>query len=380
MTNFFKIYHFLKDRGLAVLLVIFFISEAYGKIIMSSLRHATILPKGIKTIILITLAIILIMNKKVMIQIGLIAICFLIGQLCIQPKFDPLVVNFFVKYCFLIVLLAYTHFYVSNSKQSETLFKVFETLILINSIFIVIGFLFNVAIFKTYLGQRFGYNGLFVSSATSTYAYFTILVYLFFRYKSRFLLSLKPLIILISCLLIGTKSLYIILVLLVAIYIVKFTSKKIKIISSILIGLVSLFGTYYVFFIWETFSQIRKTNGFMTALLSYRDQLLINKTLPFIDNNWTIFNYLFGGINDVSSRPQMSFFDMAYFFGLIGMTIYLISFKKWFFNFKFNKTNVYFLSILFFLVFISGNFFLNASVAIYLVVLNQCFKVYNDSM
>ena len=124
----------------------------------------------------------------------------------------------------------------------------------------------------------------------------------------------------------------------------------------------------------KTFNNVRNKNGLLTAILSYRDKLLINETIPFIDNNWLIVNYFFGGINDISTRSQMGFLDLFYFFGLIGTTIYLYSFRCWFFNFKLSRINIYFILILFFITFLSGNFFLNASIPIYMVILNKRLK------
>jgi hypothetical protein len=93
--------------------------------------------------------------------------------------------------------------------------------------------------------------------------------------------------------------------------------------------------------------------------------------IPFINEQWRLPNYLFGGINAIKTRPQMALFDLFYFFGLIGSMIYIWSFNKIFFTFKLKGNALIYLVALLFIVILSGNFLLNASIVIYILILRE---------
>jgi hypothetical protein len=99
--------------------------------------------------------------------------------------------------------------------------------------------------------------------------------------------------------------------------------------------------------------------------------LLVGETLPYIKNNWKWPNYLFGGISDLSTRAQMGFIDVFYFWGIVGGIVYLYTYYKSYLNFDLNNWKIYPFLILIVIVFLSGNFFENASVAIYLLILKE---------
>jgi hypothetical protein len=99
--------------------------------------------------------------------------------------------------------------------------------------------------------------------------------------------------------------------------------------------------------------------------------------IPYIQDNWGFVNYLFGGINNISLRPQMAIFDLVFVFGFIGASIYLFLYFKLLVIFKKDIYYKFFISILSVILFFSGNYFLNASVAIYILVLREYF-MYNE--
>jgi hypothetical protein len=374
MNLILKTYNFLEEKGISALLSLFFVTEAFSKYHLNIQGSRLIYPKAVKTIVMILIIISLLKNKKTIIQLIAIALGFVIGQLCLNPNFDQLIINSFIKYCFLIALLAYVKYNITSTKQIESLFNAFEILIVFNSLLIFIGFIFKIPVLETYNGHRFGYNGLLISSATSTYVYFTALVYLFFKYQKKLITNIKPIIVLLSSVLVGTKALMMALILCIILYVLVFTSNKKKLISTILIIIIGLGSSYYIFFEWGAFDVIIKEKGLLSSILSFRNDIVVNETLPFISNDWSIINYFFGGINDITSRPEMGLLDMLYFFGFAGTITYLWSFTNYFFDFKLNKINLFFVVVLFTIVFLSGNFFLNASVPIYLIILVKSFK------
>ena len=141
MKLFLKTYNFLKEKSLIFILVLFYLSEACGKFATIALESKIILAKVLKIVVLVFLFS-FIKNKKVAIQIILIVISFVLGQLFIEPNFEQLVINSIIKYCFFLLLLAYTYLHVKEEKHVEMLFRFFEVLIVFNSILILLGFVF----------------------------------------------------------------------------------------------------------------------------------------------------------------------------------------------------------------------------------------------
>lgn len=97
-------------------------------------------------------------------------------------------------------------------------------------------------------------------------------------------------------------------------------------------------------------------------------------TWPFIQQEWSWLNYFVGGINDLSTRSQMGVVDVFFIWGIVGGIIYLYSYYKSFVIFKTNKVVSILMVTLFVLIFLSGNFFENASIAIYMLVLQGVFS------
>jgi len=128
----------------------------------------------------------------------------------------------------------------------------------------------------------------------------------------------------------------------------------------------------YLLYYNPVFSEIRSSQGIISAILSYRDQLFIERTLPFIEQNWSFTNYLFGGASDFETRPQLEFFDLFYFWGIIGSVIYLLLYYHSFKPLKLPKQEEWFFFIsLIIIMFLAGNFFYNASIPIYLLIFKQ---------
>src|SRR5690606_36125611 len=111
--------------------------------------------------------------------------------------------------------------------------------------------------------------------------------------------------------------------------------------------------------------------GIMSAILSSRDELFLNETIPYMQEHWQWPNYLFGGISDLALRSQMGFIDLFLFWGSIGGILYLILFYKTFIPNLTEKNAGYIILTLTLMVFLAGNFFENASLAIYLLILKE---------
>lgn len=370
-TNYFHKHFF------TIVLLVFYFFEAINKYFIVYHNHFLIVLKLIKAVVglyAITLLLINKGNKRITLSMMVMIIIFFLGQKDLSPNYNNDVVVCFFRYLFFIILVAYTNAIEENKKATELLFKIYEKIILFNSALIIIGLIIGLKLFKTYTGQRFGYNGLLVSSATSTYFYCVVMFYYIIKYKTTLFHSATRLFVIVSILFVGTKSLYMLLVLISVCYMFFFASRKLKVI--LIISSSILLAFFYYYFLH---TKISTELSIIDTITSSRSLIFVEDMLPFIEKNWNRINYLFGGINNIITRPQMAVFDLFYFFGLIGASFYLFTFFKFYFNFKLTKIQLVLYCILSLVVFISGNFFINTSIVIYMLIIKKFFINFSEN-
>lgn len=353
--------------------MLFYITEAFSKYSIIFSEGKSDIPRYLKLIVLFCLTIALVNTFKKLILPSILLILFCLGQLILPNGFNQEIVVSFSKFMFPIFLFIYFNKYPLNEKSKNLLFRTFEYLLLFNGILIFIGFIFEIQLFQSYKYGRWGYNGLFINTSTSSYIYAIALFYFLLNLKENFLKNWKTLFVIICCLLTGTKIVYIALfgtLLLYLLYYTNLNRRHRNTLFIFLIGIAAILG-YIFFFQWGIFNEIRQEQGLISAILSYRDDLFITQTLPFIQENWYWQNYLFGGISNLATRSQMGFIDLFLFWGIIGGLLYLFTFYKTFVPRLLIKNAIYVILILALMVFLAGNFFENASVAIYLLILKE---------
>lgn len=371
-----KAIKFINNYLASILLLLFFFTESIGKISIYYFHEdpvAQIIVKGV-ALCLFTISIVFTRDNWIKLLFFTLFGCFVLGQLFIPNSFQFSIVSLFLKYLFPLLLLFHFKENPPSEKARERLFKTFEYIIIINTLLVIIGFLFSISFFKSYTGDRFGYNGLFVNSSSGSYIYVITLFYFLHKYQENFLVKPKAIFILLGCLLVGTKAVYLSLFLILLYYLFVYTKNK-KVIIGVSLLLISLiiFG-YLNFFQFGVFNRIRESDGILTTLLSFRNYNFMNDTLPFIKDNWHLVNYLFGGVNDFTLKSEMGFIDLLFFFGVIGSITYLLTLSKVFLNFKLNKISSLFLFVVISLIFIAGNFFTYSNIAIYLLIIRESFK------
>ena len=366
---------------LTTLFLIFsFIIEGLNKINTYFLDSDFYIQKGLKFFILIVCLFYIAAHQiKNLVNFFILILCFIIGQFVLETSFLPISFIALSRYLFFVLLIIFAENKTGSTENLTILKKVFESIIGINSIIIIISFLFNIELFKTYSGERFGFNGLFMASSNSTYFYLLTLIYFFTNFHFKKLLK-TPIfwLCIVSSMLIGTKTIYLGYLFIISTQIffsLKSFTHRIIIISSCIFSI--LVGAYF-FIKTAVFSQIISEKGFISAFLSLRNDLFIERTIPYIEKNWTILNYFFGGISNISIRPQIELIDLYLMFGAIGVVIFLYIFIVYYMKgFVFNKCLFVNFSILFLAVLFSGNFFYNATVPIYLISFK--FLVANNS-
>ncbi|WP_431108166.1 hypothetical protein [Winogradskyella poriferorum] len=363
---------YIKNNLLSVVIALVFFLEGYSKALYFNTGINSILPKTIKSLLICYMILKLISHKKVLKEfyyVLLLTVFFIIGQLSTEEGIVYSNIVLFSKYVFAIV--CYMYFKCIPVKNKVRVFYVFEGVILVNSVLIFIGYFFDVIHFKTYLGARFGYNGLFYSSSLSSYVYLIALFYFLIVEKAHFFYNRKVVFVIFSSCLIGTKTIYLSLVFICLLYFTKYAKFKYKNIFAAALVAISIFLGYLVFFKWGIFNEIRRSEGFFSSLLSFRNDLFLDETLPYVKNNWTFINYCFGGVNDFTTRSEMGFIDVLYFFGFVGGALYIILYCKTFITFKINTVNMLFLCFLGCVVFVTGNYFIYTTTPLFLLVLRE---------
>ncbi|MDX1461535.1 MAG: hypothetical protein R3359_00645 [Marinirhabdus sp.] len=309
---------------------------------------------------------------------------FFLGQLGWVP-FGLLKANalFLDRYLFLILALIYITTIPEVKSYYPFFFRVFEVFILLNSTLILIGFILDLNLFNSYYGngKRFGVNGLILRSGAGTYIYWIALFYYAtecFYLKKRKWISFA--LVFIASLLLGTKAMFLGIAL-IAIYVWMLKNGYKNEWHWVLITIASLVAM--IFFkdvlIWamsksEALNAVYQERGWFSAMVSLRDQHLMEELLPLVKEKWTWRNYLFGGGYDMHYRSQFGILDLLYFFGIIGSVIYTLMLSKLFVTFKLNRITITFLVGTLVLMAFSANFLYEPVIAFYLVMIKGYFE------
>ncbi|HZY83000.1 MAG TPA: hypothetical protein VFE50_25955, partial [Cyclobacteriaceae bacterium] len=181
-------------------------------------------------------------------------VCFLIGQIvfAINVEFPVRYVEnilFFNKYYFLFII----YFGIYKLQEHPTLFaktlRVMERLFLVNAWLTLIGVVFRIDVFRTYILQsyRFGYSGILWVQNEATVM--CVLGISYFYYK-HFILKQKagrPLLIVIAAsLFLGTKGIYLFLVMLMLYHFMANSSLKAKVLVFFLVGVIYYFVSWFL--------------------------------------------------------------------------------------------------------------------------------------
>ncbi|MDC7996784.1 hypothetical protein [Gilvibacter sediminis] len=364
---------FVDSFGLAACFVLFLVVEFFSKY-QRYIDHTTDLQQWVKAIIaLIVAGFILLQFRKTykfLVMLSVLGLLFVAGQWTLNLPFEQQNLVVFGRFMFPLILFGFFNAYPANEKGHNSVFRFFEVFLWVNFALMIIGLITDIYVLKTYLGDRFGYNGMLITSATSTYVYLVALGYCYFKDCHGYWRNPLFWIVVLSSLLVGTKTLYLGLVLF-AILLFLFSSFRYKK-QFLAVGIVGLIASFYVLFYQvPMFSQIREEQGLVTAVLSYRDQLFLNQTWPYIQEQWGALNYLFGGVSDFGLRSQMDLVDLVFFWGVLGALVYLAVYVKGYFNFKLQKVHYAYFILLGIAVLISGNFFTYTSIPVYLLILRE---------
>ncbi len=181
------------DVQLAIVLIVFYISEALTKIGLFheyDFHNYSALVKGGFSFIVIVYSVFRFTRKtrkthRILIFMLTMGVIFGIGQYFFnEHTFGENIfqnTKFFFRYLFVFIILLY--FSELPYKFGKGIYLiVFEKIVLFNSLLVLIGFIFDIHLFDTYKFTRFGFSGFFAVPSIATYFYALALTYFSYKY------------------------------------------------------------------------------------------------------------------------------------------------------------------------------------------------------
>ncbi|WP_420571273.1 hypothetical protein [Kordia sp.] len=290
--------------------------------------------------------------------------------------------KYMYSFFFAIVLLAY-----EKDKQTKILTYIRNVLLfvgIVNGIFMIIGLFTDIELLRSYSGtRRFGYNGLFVKTSETSYMYILLIISTYYQYIKTNKNGLLCLFFIFVSLLIGTKAIWLFIMLLTGIHLLLNKNKFIRNFSKIglVLGVISsyVFYDHIVKLVVNSFSfgpSIYKEYGFLTVLTSKRD-LLLKSTIEYLNEKGTILNYLFGGINIRDYGAEFEIVDIFIFFGILGVIIFAYLIRRTYFKEFAGIHKILLLISLILVTFFAGNFFMSIMCSIFAFVIFQNMDYYD---
>lgn len=324
---------------------------------------------------------------------GLIAVFFcsyIIGQLSLKNTLD--IFNIYNKNILILFRYLFWPFTIlvfwpllanADSFKKEHL-KLVNTLFFINVIIIFISFLFNIEFFRTYNNpDRFGFMGFFNTHNQASYYFIIIILYHYYQGIFNQQVVLKNIWVLLfyiaTALLIGTKKIYLFLLMLGLFHVYHkqcWKSKKFYILFTVFVTLCVLGFEQIkaVFFSkFRDFVNIYNSKGLLSSLTSFRSDLLIETYNNTVKLNWTGLNYIFGGPRFFESRVEFGIIDLYLFFGLLGLFGFYFLFKYLYELTNYNKYYIFFLSVLILLDVLASGFLSSANQPILFIIITAFF-------
>jgi hypothetical protein len=322
-------------------------------------------------------------DKKSYMFLGLLFVSCVISLLSQDNSMVNHNIYHFSKYAFGVIAML---FFFKEYERLQTIYlkKIILGLVLLNFVFILLGFFFNIHVFETYYGDRFGYNGIFKSTSTASYFYMLSLIYYLLYRRKNYLTYILLSIIVLSSLFVGSKTLIAFIVITSTIVLGRFIVSKQKLVGKnlfyvlyiFIISTLSIYGFKLYLTLNTTLNNVLTKDGMLSAFFSYRD-VHFNKALANIKEHYGVLNYLFGGASLIERLPEMAFIDLFLSFGLIGTIVYILLIRH-----NFPKINSKLAIVLFLVIGTSivlrGNFLYYPSViyitlAIFTVILNEIY-------
>lgn len=268
----------------------------------------------------------------------------------------------------------------SLKRNTVKIVQFIERVLIFNTIFMVLGAIFQIELFNSYRILRFGYDGLFNKVNEVSYFYIILLVSLYFKLitqkknqqKNRLLFFYVASV----SLLLGTKTILLFLGLLLLFH-TAVIAQQAKLFRKLLVVPFLFFVIFfkeiiqYCFHLFPFWKMLSEKYSLITLLFSTRD-LAFYRLLNYFETNWNWVNYFIGGPYYAPNfhRSEMDIFDLFIFFGGVGLVVYLYCIGNYFLEKK-NILRNTLVIIVFICGFLGGGLLLSMLSVIYLFLVAQ---------
>ena len=307
----------------------------------------------------------------------LLVIFFLIGHLAILKYLTIDSLNYSFYYLLNSILpILLVPVYFSNKVLLKKTIKIFIVFLSFNFLFILIGFLLELEIFRSYFRSesRFGYMGLLLYHWEAGYLYFAaaFIAQEYYEFTKKYIYLFCFFFSMAALIFLGTKK-GIFLAILYGIYLIiikrRFLIKQYKILLVILFLILGfsrqIFNNLFKLN-WDLFYKIYTEKGFIASFSSNRFNILIKKLHPVLLEKWNSLNYIFGGPLFSQFKSELELVDLIICFGFLGLLVYFMLIKRIFVNRKIRVLTI----LLIIAAVFAGNFFSSINViSFYLLII-----------
>ncbi|HTJ52721.1 MAG TPA: hypothetical protein VL443_24865 [Cyclobacteriaceae bacterium] len=280
------------------------------------------------------------------------------------------------RYFFLFIMSCLFFHLAEDSSFDVRCKRIFEAFFIVNNILIFLGVIFHINFFSTYnpfgliplSEQRFGYKGL-ISGGNDVAGLYIIGVAYFFRKKfvyeeGGYLLLIATV---LSAMFTGTKATFIAVLAIGLYYMFRY---RIKLFFGVMVPLFS-FILVYGYYRWDYIKEklldslIQKLNSNpLTYLMSGRNDFIIHH-FKYIGEKWNLMNHLVG---DGFLYSETDFLDLYFFFGIIGLILYMYLYARIFFSVDRSLDNLYVFVVLMGIAFTAGHIIQSAVVPLFVLL------------
>lgn len=316
--------------------------------------------------------------RKQFVLLVCLSFCFIVGHSILYLNDSDLAVFQEIielnKFLFFIILSIPFLYYENDESFAPSIKRLFELFFVVNSMFIIVGFVFHISMFSSYYDPaiqneayvpRFGYKGLIPAVNELTGAYFWGLAYYF---RSHFILKEKKKIafalVVIGALLTGTKGCIGLVLGFTALYLYFHRRTLLfRVYLPALLLLIVYWGWDIIKYLTQNvflyLAYFYERGSLITFVLSSRD-VKLEWCFEYIARFWTPANYIFGGFNRFNLSSEMDIFDIYFFWG-IGMVPFLIYYFRLLFHTE-NSTENSFVFTMYFLIIFAGGHILGSAI------------------
>jgi hypothetical protein len=182
------------DLIFTIFVLLFFISDIFTNVILKlNFDFFSRFSGAVKLVIEFIMLLIIIINYKQIhksyLTLLAIILLFVISQIYFQNNDyhsikDSILYNniyYFNRYIYILIFIVYSKTLTIQKETFLRIFKYFEYILIVNSIFIILGFLTGINFFKSFSSiGRFGYMGLFSKSGETSFFYMVAIVTSYF--------------------------------------------------------------------------------------------------------------------------------------------------------------------------------------------------------